>query len=416
MTRVVRRRAPGLLLAVSALALGAPAGCSVDSTGISTVQVNDGSRDNGSGGRGGSGGVGTGGSGGAAGGGGSQAGAGGGGGSAADMRLDVPGDQPPADVPALGVNGQACGAGSGCQTGFCVDGVCCETACAGSCNACRAAKTGQADGACRPVTTGTDPDDECELDSSNLCGRTGMCNGAGACAVAAANLACGETKCMGSSLTPRPRCNGMGTCEARPVEPCPGGLRCASATTCKVACAADADCVTGQVCNTAEGRCQPGLAVGAACDAMGASGGCASGFCVDGVCCESACTGTCRGCTMARTGMPSGQCGPVRVGTDPDNECSTQDRSTCGRDGMCDGQGACRRYPDGTTCGTTCCSRGQGGNRPCNYVCDNGSCDMQDPVPGTDSCTGFSCCCPTGGTNGEAACVSPLACPAGACM
>jgi hypothetical protein len=413
MTRVVRRRSPGLWLAVSALALGAATGCSVDSTGISTVQVNDGSGDNASGGRGGSGGVGTGGSGGAGGGGGSQAGAGGGG---ADMGLDVAGDHPPADGPAPGGNGQACGAGSGCQSGFCVDGVCCETACAGACNACRAAKTGQADVACRPVTSGTDPDDECELDGTNLCGRTGMCNGAGACAVAAANLACGETKCTGSSLTPRPRCNGMGTCEARPAEPCPGGLRCASATTCKVACAADADCVTGQVCNTTEGRCQPGLALGAACDAMGASGGCASGFCVDGVCCESACTGTCRGCTMARTAMPSGQCGPVRVGTDPDNECSTQDRSTCGRDGMCDGQGACRRYPDGTTCGTTCCSRGQGGNRPCNYVCDNGSCDMQDPEPAAESCTGFSCCCPTGGTNGEAACVSPLACPAGSCM
>jgi hypothetical protein len=414
MTRVVCRRTPGLLLAVSALALAAPSGCSVDSTGISTVQVHDAG-----GGRGGSGGVaGTGGSGGGTGGasGGTGA-AGGSGGGDGDARPEAGGDQPPpVDTPALGVNGQACGASSGCQSGFCADGVCCESACPGACNACRASKTGQADGTCRPVTVGTDPDEECELDAMNLCGRTGMCNGAGACALSPAGLACGETKCMGSSLTPRPRCNGTGKCEPRDVEPCPGGLRCASATTCKVACAADADCVMGQVCNLSEGRCVPGLALGAACDATAAGGGCGSGFCVDGVCCESACTGSCRGCTMARTGMPSGQCSFVRPGTDPDNECAVQDRSTCGRDGMCDGQGACRKYADGTTCGTTCCSRGQGGARPCNYVCDNGTCDTQDPQPGNDSCGGFSCCCPTGGNDGEAACVSPLACPSGQCM
>ena len=29
--------------------------------------------------------------------------------------------------------GQACTAGEQCQTGFCVDGVCCESACAGRC-------------------------------------------------------------------------------------------------------------------------------------------------------------------------------------------------------------------------------------------------------------------------------------------
>jgi hypothetical protein len=33
-------------------------------------------------------------------------------------------------------NGEACGAGSGCSSGFCVSGVCCNTACAGTCTAC----------------------------------------------------------------------------------------------------------------------------------------------------------------------------------------------------------------------------------------------------------------------------------------
>ncbi len=49
-----------------------------------------------------------------------------------------------------GGNGGLCNAAADCLSGFCVDGVCCETACAGTCNACASAKTGAADGLCRP--------------------------------------------------------------------------------------------------------------------------------------------------------------------------------------------------------------------------------------------------------------------------
>jgi hypothetical protein len=382
--------------------------CSVEEGGFGTVQVGDGG-----GGRGGA----VGGSGGSSQGGNAGMGSGGAGGSATDARADLPLDfpLPVIDMGMLGANGRACKNSGECSSGFCVDGVCCDGACQGTCSGCSAAKTGQADGACRPVQAGMDPDDECELDGNNLCGRTGACNGGGACALAPPGLACGEFKCMGSNLTPRPRCNGTGKCEPRDPEPCPGEFRCASATSCKTTCASDADCTAGHVCS--DGKCGAGLPMGAACDSAAAGGGgCANGNCIDGFCCESACTGSCMSCANSKTGMANGQCAFVRAGLDPDNDCKPQEASTCGRDGQCDGSGGCRKWPDGTTCGSSCCSRGPGNARPCTFACHNGACDMQNPTVQADTCGSFSCCCPTGGPNGEAACVSPLACPAGTCM
>ena len=78
-------------------------------------------------------------------------------------------------------NGQACEASFQCNSNFCVDGVCCDTACNGYCEACVAAKTGYGDGTCSPVSANTDPDGECP---DGLC-VTGTCNGAGACGVIA---------------------------------------------------------------------------------------------------------------------------------------------------------------------------------------------------------------------------------------
>ena len=56
--------------------------------------------------------------------------------------------------------GEMCGAASECASGFCVDGVCCENACAGGtsdCNACSVAAGGTSDGMCTPISgCGTD--------------------------------------------------------------------------------------------------------------------------------------------------------------------------------------------------------------------------------------------------------------------
>ena len=91
-----------------------------------------------------------------------------------------------------------------------------------------------------------------------------------------------------------------------------------------------------------------GLADGSACQAGSV---CASGFCANGVCCDSACTGTCTACTakLKGTGM-DGVCAPVEAGTDPLDQCTDKGAASCGTNGLCDGNGACGSYADGTVC------------------------------------------------------------------
>jgi len=72
------------------------------------------------------------------------------------------------------VAGTACTLASQCQSGFCVDGFCCNTACGATCQACSAAKTGGVNGTCANVTVGTDPDNECIAPTPN-CAAGGVC-------------------------------------------------------------------------------------------------------------------------------------------------------------------------------------------------------------------------------------------------
>lgn len=57
--------------------------------------------------------------------------------------------------------GVACGMDVQCASDHCVDSVCCESACAGQCQACSRALTGLASGQCEPISFFTDPDGEC---------------------------------------------------------------------------------------------------------------------------------------------------------------------------------------------------------------------------------------------------------------
>lgn len=61
------------------------------------------------------------------------------------------------DTWEMHVRGNSCDAVSDCHTGFCVDGICCETACDDACESCSAAETGGEDGLCAPVQAGVDP-------------------------------------------------------------------------------------------------------------------------------------------------------------------------------------------------------------------------------------------------------------------
>jgi hypothetical protein len=131
---------------------------------------------------------------------------------------------------------------------------------------------------------------------------------------------------------------------------------------------------------------------------------CVSGLCVDAFCCNLPCNGRCQACDVAGA---EGKCMPIKAGDDPDNECDIDPVATCGRDGSCDGQGACRRYAPGVQCkpgsctgsmeteASTCNASGlcqTGATKMCQggHTCMNGSCASMCNLDG-ECQNGFFC-------------------------
>ncbi|MFT5434559.1 MAG: hypothetical protein ACI9OJ_005272, partial [Myxococcota bacterium] len=71
--------------------------------------------------------------------------------------------------------GDACSTPSECDSGHCVDGLCCNAACTDACEACHQAATGLGDGACAPVASGM----ECRS-SQGPCDPADLCDGVAA--------------------------------------------------------------------------------------------------------------------------------------------------------------------------------------------------------------------------------------------
>ncbi len=76
-------------------------------------------------------------------------------------------------------NGDPCTVGAECASGFCVDGVCCDSDCGGGdtadCLACSIAAGAQTDGACGP-STGNPCDDADDCTQVDVC-QSGVCSG-----------------------------------------------------------------------------------------------------------------------------------------------------------------------------------------------------------------------------------------------
>ncbi len=105
----------------------------------------------------------------------------------------------------LGI-GQSCTADFQCTSTHCVDGVCCDMACDGTCEACSAVKTGGTDGTCAPIPEGMDPDGECP--DQGPCGLDGSCDGSGACQFYPSGTSCDD----GLFCTATDTCDGAGDC------------------------------------------------------------------------------------------------------------------------------------------------------------------------------------------------------------
>lgn len=143
--------------------------------------------------------------------------------------------------------GARCTVPEECERGFCEDGICCDTACAGTCMACINAKTDQATGTCAPVSAGSDPDAECGSEAASTCGKSGVCDGAGACARWADGTSCQQASCTGSTLVQAATCK-SGACQSVASSSCAPYL-CGGASACLKSCNVNAECVSPNVCS-----------------------------------------------------------------------------------------------------------------------------------------------------------------------
>jgi hypothetical protein len=225
--------------------------------------------------------------------------------------------------------GAMCTAGSQCTSTFCTDGVCCNVACGGQCQACNL--TGNV-GHCatvasgQPVTNAGTTRAACA--GSGAC--QGTCNGTSAtmCVLPGSSVTCGSPSCMNATLTPAPTCNGSGSCVAGSASACPGDLVCASATACKPSCAGDGDCIAARYCAASTSACTMQKAQGVACNLatdckMSPCAECATaGGCQTGFCCNAACGGACQSCAAASGATANGSCTTLAAGSAGNPSCS----------------------------------------------------------------------------------------------
>jgi MYXO-CTERM domain-containing protein len=259
------------------------------------------------------------------------------------------------------VNGATCQNDAQCASGVCAEGVCCDDPeCKGNlCKSCLSENTDAANGVCAPVKVGTDPRNACTDETgTNICGKTGACNGAGACAFAAAGTSCKASSCKGHKQTDY-RCSGAGACEPE-EKSCESQLICdVSGSQCKTGCDADTDCVGNFSCDTVGRKCRSECSQKSDCKANfncnKATKQCVQvATCIDAVtyldakgieqkcrpnhrCSDStdssadACAGPCRSSLDCADGFvcgASGDCRPPPVAVDPgDCFCSSPGRA-----------------------------------------------------------------------------------------
>jgi hypothetical protein len=148
--------------------------------------------------------------------------------------------------------GTACTATGDCESNFCVESVCCDKACNGTCQSCAVA--GKV-GTCSQLGAGVRPvvASQCMDQGVMSCGTDGTCDGNAGCRRYASGTVCVAGSCSSGSTQTLPRaCNGTGTCQAATMAACPGGFFCnTTSSVCKTSCTiatSAADCVAPNVC------------------------------------------------------------------------------------------------------------------------------------------------------------------------
>lgn len=285
--------------------------------------------------------------------------------------------------------GAACTASVQCTTGFCADGVCCDSACSGSCDRCNQMGTA---GTCSPAAS-DDP----------------------------GSPACGTVTCNGTLVD----------CPILCTSGCPMGTYC-SGTYCSAVKADGVACTAANQCGS--GFCADGVCCNSACGGACDSCSAANGASADGVCtllgasrvCRNA-TSTCdreERCTGASPDCPSNGFVDAGVGCgsttytawsacDAGASCATTGVQTRTRtDLACNGGNAtctpntatetqaCNRPSEGARCGTTtysaytacsyaaaCSTTGSRTRTRTDPICSSGTCAaMQTTETDTAGC------------------------------
>ncbi|HZL20141.1 MAG TPA: hypothetical protein VFG23_20585, partial [Polyangia bacterium] len=297
-------------------------------------------------------------------------------------------------------SGSACQSGTECTSTNCVDGVCCNTACAGQCQGC--AESGSV-GVCVSVS-GAPRNGRAPCGGTAPC--AGTCNGSSgaACTFAGSSVTCVAASCAGGVATSATVCNSAGACTTAATMSCASN-QCADTTKCSGGCSASLPCTSGQYC-TPSAACAPLKGNGTACQS---GSECTSTNCVDGVCCNVACAGQCQACAESGSvgtcvtvkGAPRGT---VRA------PCSGTNASCVGSCG--DTSATQCTYPtSATTCGSPSCSAGAAVKTP---TCDGaGNCSTPSSIPCTPFICGATACLTTCTSNSQ--CVTGAACVSGVC-
>lgn len=299
--------------------------------------------------------------------------------------------------------GCACNVDSECYSGHCVDAVCCDDACAGTCMACTQAKKGQGeDGTCQPVIAGLDTDNECSTEDPSSCGMDGFCDGAGACRLHPQGTVCAPSSCIDDQSQVNPDvCDGKGACTDGGNGACTTGYLCKDGG-CKSSCGDASDCVAGFECIGGECRHRPN---GTTCST---DDQCDSQHCVDGICCDSVCDGQCEACDVTLgqcvpvTGAPhgvrpsctgSGECASTCNGADPQKCVYPGTETSCGSAKSCDGAGNCVQPVAICSDDRSASLPAEGGSVSCEpYLCDTSSGACADSCSKTQDCaSGYYC-------------------------
>lgn len=274
--------------------------------------------------------------------------------------------------------GETCTAGVDvCASGYCVDGVCCNSTCDGACNTCN----GTTPGTCQPALPGTNPRKACRVDPQAPCAFDGTCDGTGKCRVPPAGAVCTPASCENGTLTVERLCDGHGFCGGpAPTRDCAPYACTTQGNACATICTTTSGCAESVTCNF--GRC--GLVgLGAQCVA---DGDCSAGTCVDGFCCDSACTG---GCMSCKEPGQEGHCVPRTAGQkDLHGMCVDAGTASCVQDGTCNANGHCAIYPAGTICLPGGCSA-DGGTANSAAVCQGDGFGCPPPV--VTDCGPYAC-------------------------